>query len=85
MIYDRKSPEKPNTAGVVYVAEMDGLGRRTASPDWRHIYLTPWGKEYIYGLTDHEWKVYTQDIDESLAAGDAPKIASPDKGVNHIR
>ena len=64
MIYARKGPEKYNTAGMVYVAEVDSLGRRTAGPEWRHVYQTPRWKEYIYGLTDHKWKVYTYDVEE---------------------
>ena len=76
MIYARKDPEKYNTAGMVYVAEVDSLGRRTAGPEWRHVYQTPRWKEYIYGLTDHKWKVYTYDVEEGPNSKEVTKAAS---------
>ncbi len=76
MIYARKGPEKYNTTGVVYVAEVDSLGRRTAGPEWRHIYQTPRWKEYIHGLTNHKWKVYTNDVEEDSNSKGIAKTVS---------
>jgi len=48
-ISDRIGPKEPNTAGMVFVAEMNRFGKRTTSPEWRHVYLTQAGAEFIYG------------------------------------
>lgn len=66
-IYKRKGPEKYHTAGKVDVAEVDVHGRKISDLEWRHIYMTQTGKEYIYGLSNREWKIYTKDVLEDLA------------------
>jgi hypothetical protein len=30
--------------------------------EWRHIYTTRTGKEFIYGIGNHEWRVYTGNV-----------------------
>lgn len=61
-IYKRSEPRKANTCGMVDVAEVDSSGRKISKLEWRHIYKTPRGKEYIYSPTDHEWKIYTSKV-----------------------
>jgi len=58
-IYRRTEPRKAYTTGMVLVAEVDCSGKKTTELEWRHIYVTNGGKEYIYGLTNRKWKVYT--------------------------
>ena len=66
-IYKRLEPEKEHTAGKVDVAEVDCHGRKISDLEWRHIYMTQTGKEYIYGLSDRGWKIYTKNVLEDLA------------------
>ncbi|MBQ2486645.1 MAG: hypothetical protein II518_06265, partial [Candidatus Methanomethylophilus sp.] len=66
-IYERRAPEKPRTCGMVLVAEVDRHGRKLTDLVWRHIYLTRGMKEYIHGISDTKWKVYTGKMAENLA------------------
>jgi|GEM_PF-5375298 hypothetical protein len=66
-IYERRAPEKPRTCGMVLVAEVDRHGRKLSDLVWRHIYLTRGRKEYIHGISDTTWKVYTGKMVENLA------------------
>lgn len=61
-IYKRTEAKKANTCGMVDVAEVDYSGRKISKLEWRHIYRTPRGKEYIYSPTNHEWKIYTSKV-----------------------
>ncbi len=61
-IYKRVESEKPNAVGKVDVAEVDCTGRKISKLTWRHIYTTRCGKEYIYDLTNIEWKIYTKNV-----------------------
>lgn len=61
-IYKRTEAKKANTCGMVDVAEVDYSGRKVSKLEWRHIYRTPRGKEYIYSPTNHEWIVYTTNV-----------------------
>ena len=54
--------ERYNTVGKVDVAEVDCTGKKISRLEWRHVYTTPRGKEFIYGLTNREWKVYTGNV-----------------------
>lgn len=60
-IYKRVESDKPNTVGKVYVAEVDCTGRKISKLMWRHVYTTHSGKEYIYGLTNPKWIIYTKN------------------------
>jgi hypothetical protein len=46
----------------VDVAEVDCNGNKISNLEWRHIYTTRGGKEFIYGISNHEWKVYTGNV-----------------------
>ena len=61
-IYKRTEAKKANTCGMVDVAEVDYSGRKISKLEWRHIYRTQRGKEYIYSPTNHEWIVYTTNV-----------------------
>lgn len=61
-IYKRLERERPNTNGKVDVAEVDCNGNKISNLEWRHIYTTRTGKEFIYGISNHEWKVYTGNV-----------------------
>ncbi|WP_400227929.1 hypothetical protein [Methanomethylophilus alvi] len=66
-IYKRTEAKKANTCGMVDVAEVDYSGRKVSKLEWRHIYRTPRGKEYIYSPTNHEWKIYTSNVLSGLS------------------
>lgn len=61
-IYKRLEHERPNTAGKVDVAEVDCDGNKISNLEWRHIYITRGGKEFIYGISDLGWKIYTKNV-----------------------
>ncbi|WP_400226712.1 hypothetical protein [Methanomethylophilus alvi] len=66
-IYKRTEAKKANTCGMVDVAEVDYSGRKVSKLEWRHIYRTPRGMEYIYSPTNHEWKIYTSNVLSGLS------------------
>ena len=61
-IYRRKAAEEYDVYDRVNVAEVDVQGRKISDLVWRRIYTTKSGKEYIYGITNHKWKVYTSNV-----------------------
>ena len=61
-IYRRMDSERYNTSAKVDVAEVDISGKKISYLERRYVYLTPRGKEYIYALTDREWKIYTKNV-----------------------
>lgn len=61
-IYRRKESSRSNASGMVLVAEVDCGGKKISEPEWRHVYTTRGGKEFIYGLTNREWKIYTSKV-----------------------
>ena len=79
-IYKRTEAKKANTCGMVDVAEVDYSGRKVSKLEWRHIYRTPRGKEYIYSPTNHEWKIYTSNVLSGLSPEGMDKYGSNDYG-----
>ena len=61
-VYRRMGSERYNTSGKVDVAEVDIGGRKISNLERRYVYLTPGGKEYIFALTNREWKIYTKNV-----------------------
>ncbi len=61
-VYKRRAAERNNTCGKVDVAEVDVNGRKISNFEWRHVYMTKSGKEFIYGLTNRDWKIYTRNV-----------------------
>ena len=61
-IFKRMGSERHNTFGVVHVAEVDIHRKQMSKMERRYIYRTRGGKEYIYGLFDHRWKIYTDKV-----------------------
>ncbi len=61
-IFKRMGSERYNTFGLVHVAEVDIHGKQMSKMERRYIYRTRGGKEYIYGLSDHRWKIYTDKV-----------------------
>ncbi len=61
-IYKRKNSQKTGTYGMVDVAEVDIDGRIISDLVGRYVYKTKGGKEYIHGISDHNWKIYTQYV-----------------------
>ena len=66
-IYKRTESSRSNARGMVLVAEVDCSGKKISGLEWRHVYTTRGGKEFIYGLTNHEWKVYTSKVFADLS------------------
>lgn len=61
-IYKRKESDKSNTAGIVDMAEVSPDGSKLSELKWRYIYRTYGGKEFIYGISDTKWKIYTKYV-----------------------
>lgn len=61
-VYKREMSERYNTSAKVDIAEVDTHGRKISRLEWRYVYLTPSGKEFVFGIHDREWKVYTKDV-----------------------
>ena len=61
-IYKRKESDRFNANGKVDVAEVDIQGNKISDLEWRYVYKTKGGKEYIYGLENREWKIYTKNV-----------------------
>lgn len=78
-IYKRVEPEKEHTAGKVDVAEVDCHGKKISNLEWRHVYMTQTGKEYIYGLSDRGWKIYTKYVLQDLVPEGMDIFGKPDE------
>ena len=61
-IYERKESRKENTHGAVKVAEVDFNGKAISNQEWRCVYTTLYGKEFIYSISNRNWKIYTKDV-----------------------
>lgn len=61
-IYKRKESDRFNANGKVDVAEVDIQGNKISDLEWRYVYKTKGGKEYIFGLENREWKIYTKNV-----------------------
>lgn len=61
-VYKRLDSERVNSCGKIDIAEVDSNGKKISNLEWRHVYTTRGGKEYVYGLTNREWKIYTKDV-----------------------
>lgn len=61
-VYERYACSKNNTYGVVKVAEVNYKGERVSDFVNRYIYATSQGKEFIYGISNCKWKIYTKDV-----------------------
>ncbi len=61
-IFKREESERYNTCGRVAVAEVEFNGNRISQMAWRYVYTTYGGKEYIYGISNNKWKVYTKNV-----------------------
>lgn len=61
-IYKRKESDRFNANGKVDVAEVDIEGRKISDLEWRYVYTTKGGKEYIFGLKKRDWKIYTGNV-----------------------
>lgn len=75
-IYKRTEPRRANTCGMVDVAEVDFSGRKLSKLEWRHIYKTRRGKEYIYGLTNRDWKIYTSNVLADISPEDMDRYGN---------
>lgn len=61
-IYRRTDSDRFNTGGKIGVAEVDNHGRRISNFEWRYVYYTKYGKEFFFGISNHNWKIYTDDV-----------------------
>ncbi len=61
-IYRRMSSERYNTSAKVDVAEVDISGKKISYLERRYVYLTPGGKEFIFAMTNRQWKIYIKDV-----------------------
>ena len=77
-IYRRIESARYNAVGKVDVAEVDCTGRRISRLEWRYVYTTPRGKEFIYGLTDRGWKVYTKNVLSDLHTDERDRYGEND-------
>lgn len=75
-IYKRKASERANTAGMIDVAEVSPAGDKLSNLTWRHVYLTLGGKEFIYGISDVKWKVYTKEVLADISPKDVDKYGN---------
>ncbi len=75
-VYKRNKSEKCGTCGTVDIAEVDIKGKKISDLCWRYIYRTKCHKEYIYGITDTKWKIYTADVLVGLSPSDMDRYGN---------
>jgi len=73
-IYKRLQSDRFNSTGKVSVAEVDCQGNKISNLEYRYVYKTPKGKEYIFALTNREWKIYTKDVLIGLMPSDMDRF-----------